>query len=94
MIYAVTLLALLLPTAHCLPQQHPAFTVALSLYVAVRKELGLKLEKVQCPEPGLVIDHIDDQPTPNQVVRCSTLPQIGCPGSRFWDPGYLYIQGV
>lgn len=40
-------------------------TGALSLYDAVRKELGLKLEKVERPEPVLVIDHIDEQPTPN-----------------------------
>jgi uncharacterized protein (TIGR03435 family) len=38
---------------------------ALSLYDAVRRELGLKLEKVQRPEPVLVIDHVDEQPTPN-----------------------------
>lgn len=35
------------------------------LFDAVRKELGLKLEKVQRPEPVLVIDHVDEQPTPN-----------------------------
>jgi len=38
---------------------------ALSFYDAVSKELGLKLEKVKRPEPVLVIDHIDEQPTPN-----------------------------
>ena len=32
---------------------------------AIRKQLGLKLEKVKRPEPVLVIDHIDQQPTPN-----------------------------
>jgi uncharacterized protein (TIGR03435 family) len=37
----------------------------LSLYDAVRRELDLKLEKVQRPEPALVIDHVDEQPTPN-----------------------------
>lgn len=40
-------------------------TGALSLYDAVRSELGLKLEKTQRPEPVLVIDHINEQPTPN-----------------------------
>lgn len=38
---------------------------ALSFYDAVRKELGLKLVKDKRPEPVLVIDHIDEQPTPN-----------------------------
>jgi uncharacterized protein (TIGR03435 family) len=38
---------------------------ALSFYDAVSKELGLKLVKVKRPEPVLVIEHIDEQPTPN-----------------------------
>ena len=38
---------------------------ALSFYDAVSQELGLKLIKVKRPEPVLVIDHIDEQPTPN-----------------------------
>ncbi len=38
---------------------------ALSFYDAVSKELGLKLVKVKRPEPVLVIDHMDEQPTPN-----------------------------
>ena len=38
---------------------------ALSFYDAVSQELGLKLVKVKRPEPVLVIDHIDEQPTPN-----------------------------
>jgi uncharacterized protein (TIGR03435 family) len=38
---------------------------AVSFYDAVRKELGLKLVKEKRPEPVLVIDHIDEQPTPN-----------------------------
>jgi uncharacterized protein (TIGR03435 family) len=38
---------------------------ALSFYDAVSKELGLKLVKIKRPEPVLVIDHIDEQPTPN-----------------------------
>jgi len=38
---------------------------AVSFYEAVSKELGLKLMKEKRPEPVLVIDHIDDQPTPN-----------------------------
>lgn len=38
---------------------------ALSFYDAVSKELGLKLVKEKRPEPVLVIDHIDPQPTPN-----------------------------
>jgi len=40
-------------------------TGALSLFSAIRKELGLKLEKAKRPESVLVIDHIDQQPTPN-----------------------------
>jgi uncharacterized protein (TIGR03435 family) len=38
---------------------------AVSLFEAVRRELGLKLEKEQRPVPVLVIDHIDENPTPN-----------------------------
>jgi uncharacterized protein (TIGR03435 family) len=38
---------------------------AVSLFDAVRRQLGLKLEKVQRPVPVLVIDHIDETPTPN-----------------------------
>jgi uncharacterized protein (TIGR03435 family) len=38
---------------------------ALSFYDAVSKELGLKLVKTKRPEPVLVIDHMDEQPTPN-----------------------------
>jgi len=38
---------------------------AVSLFEAVRRELGLKLEKEQRPVPVLVIDHIDESPTPN-----------------------------
>jgi uncharacterized protein (TIGR03435 family) len=38
---------------------------AVSFYDAVSKELGLKLVKEKRPEPVLVIDHIDDHPTPN-----------------------------
>lgn len=38
---------------------------AVSFYDAVSKDLGLKLVKEKRPEPVLVIDHIDEQPTPN-----------------------------
>jgi uncharacterized protein (TIGR03435 family) len=38
---------------------------AVSFYDAVNRELGLKLVKEKRPEPVLVIDHIDEQPTPN-----------------------------
>jgi uncharacterized protein (TIGR03435 family) len=38
---------------------------AVSLFEAVRRELGLKLEKVRRPVPVLVIDHVDENPTPN-----------------------------
>ncbi len=38
---------------------------AVSLFEAVRRELGLKLEKERRPVPVLVIDHIDENPTPN-----------------------------
>lgn len=38
---------------------------ALSFIDAVNKELGLKLVKVKRAEPVLVIDHMDEQPTPN-----------------------------
>jgi uncharacterized protein (TIGR03435 family) len=39
---------------------------AISLYDAVRREPALKLEKVRRPNPLLVIDHINQQPTANQ----------------------------
>jgi uncharacterized protein (TIGR03435 family) len=38
---------------------------AISLFDAVKNQLGLKLEKVKRPVPVLVIDHIEQQPTPN-----------------------------
>lgn len=38
---------------------------ALSLFDAVKRELGLKLEKVRRPVPVLVIDHVDEHPTEN-----------------------------
>jgi uncharacterized protein (TIGR03435 family) len=38
---------------------------ALSLFDAVSKELGLKLEKQTRPVPVLVIDHIEEKPTEN-----------------------------
>lgn len=38
---------------------------ALSLFDAVKREIGLKLEKVRRPVPVLVIDHVDEHPTEN-----------------------------
>jgi uncharacterized protein (TIGR03435 family) len=38
---------------------------AVSLFDAVSKELGLKLEKQRRPAPVLVIDHIEEKPTEN-----------------------------
>jgi uncharacterized protein (TIGR03435 family) len=38
---------------------------ALTLFDAVSKELGLKLEKQRRPAPVLVIDHIEEKPTDN-----------------------------
>jgi uncharacterized protein (TIGR03435 family) len=38
---------------------------AISLFDAVRNELGLKMEKQKRPVPVLVIDHIEETPTPN-----------------------------
>ena len=38
---------------------------ALSVFDAVNRQLGLKLEKTKRPYPVLVIDHIEEQPTPN-----------------------------
>jgi len=38
---------------------------AISLFDAVSKQLGLKLEKQKRPEPVLVIDHIEEMPTEN-----------------------------
>jgi uncharacterized protein (TIGR03435 family) len=36
-----------------------------SLFDAVEKQLGLKLEKHQRPEPTFVIDHIEEKPADN-----------------------------
>jgi uncharacterized protein (TIGR03435 family) len=36
-----------------------------SLFDAISRQLGLKMEKVKRPVPVLVIDHIDDKPTDN-----------------------------
>jgi uncharacterized protein (TIGR03435 family) len=38
---------------------------AVSLFDAVRRQLGLKLEKERRSVPVLVIDHLDDHPTDN-----------------------------
>lgn len=38
---------------------------AISLFDAVKSQLGVKLEKEKRPVPVLVIDHIEQQPTPN-----------------------------
>ncbi|HVW08663.1 MAG TPA: TIGR03435 family protein [Bryobacteraceae bacterium] len=38
---------------------------AISLFEAIDKQLGLKLEKQQHPMPVLVIDHVDEKPTDN-----------------------------
>ena len=38
---------------------------AVSLFDAIKNQLGLKLEKVKRDEPVLVIDHIEEQPTEN-----------------------------
>ena len=38
---------------------------ALSLFDAVKREIGLKLEKVRRPVPVLVIDHVEEHPTEN-----------------------------
>ncbi|MDE3195065.1 MAG: TIGR03435 family protein, partial [Acidobacteriota bacterium] len=38
---------------------------AISLFEAIDKQLGLKLEKRQHPMPVLVIDHVEEKPTDN-----------------------------
>jgi uncharacterized protein (TIGR03435 family) len=38
---------------------------ALTLFDAVSRQLGLKLEKQRRPSPVLVIDHIEEKPTEN-----------------------------
>ena len=37
----------------------------MSVFDAVKRELGLRLEKQQRPLPVLVIDHIEERPTEN-----------------------------
>jgi uncharacterized protein (TIGR03435 family) len=38
---------------------------AISLFDAVNKQLGLKLEMQKRPVPVLVIDHVEEKPTDN-----------------------------
>jgi uncharacterized protein (TIGR03435 family) len=38
---------------------------ALSLFDAISKQLGLKLDKQKRPMPVLVIDHVEEKPTDN-----------------------------
>ena len=38
---------------------------AISLFDAINKQLGLKLEKQRRPVPSLVIDHMEEKPTEN-----------------------------
>jgi uncharacterized protein (TIGR03435 family) len=38
---------------------------AVSLFDAINKQLGIKLEKNRRPEPALVIDHVEQKPTEN-----------------------------
>ena len=38
---------------------------ALTIFAAVSRQLGLKLEKQKRPQPVLVIEHIDETPTEN-----------------------------
>jgi len=40
-------------------------TGALSLFEAVEKQLGLKLEKTKRSVPVIVIDHLEQKPTEN-----------------------------
>ena len=39
--------------------------LGISLFNAIEKQLGLKLEKHKRPEPVFVIDHIEEKPTDN-----------------------------
>jgi uncharacterized protein (TIGR03435 family) len=50
------------PTAASAPTDP---TGAISLFDAINKQLGLKLEKQRRPVPSLVIDHIEEKPTDN-----------------------------
>ena len=47
------------------PLAASAPTGALSLFDALEKQLGLKLDKRKRPFPVMVIDHIEEQPTAN-----------------------------
>jgi len=40
-------------------------TVAYSIYEALEKQLGLKLEKQKRPTPVIVVDHVEQTPTPD-----------------------------
>jgi uncharacterized protein (TIGR03435 family) len=52
------------PSANGAPQPSDP-NGAITLFDAVKNELGLKMEKQKRPVPVLVIDHIEEQPTPN-----------------------------
>jgi len=37
----------------------------LTIFEAIKKQLGLRLEAQECPMPIIVIDHIEQEPTEN-----------------------------
>jgi uncharacterized protein (TIGR03435 family) len=51
------------PTSDQVTTSEPSGT--LSLFDAIQSQLGLKLVRGKLPGPVLVIDHIEEQPTPN-----------------------------
>jgi uncharacterized protein (TIGR03435 family) len=53
------------PSAGSAPNAPSDPSGAMSLYDAVRRQLGLRLEKVRRPGAVLVIDHINRQPSDN-----------------------------
>jgi uncharacterized protein (TIGR03435 family) len=57
--------SILKPAPHNNPDTNSEPNSALSIFDAVSKRLGLKLEKGKRPLPVLVIDHIDETPTEN-----------------------------
>jgi uncharacterized protein (TIGR03435 family) len=54
-------------------------TERVSVFDAVEKQLGLKLEQQQIPTPVLVVDSVNETPTPNSPEVAQALPVIPPP---------------
>jgi len=82
---------------------------AITIFDAVEKQLGLKLDLLTAPRPVIVVDSVNDKPTPNLPGLNKLLPPVpprtlevatvkpSQPGGRpFWriDPDQINLQGI